>query len=79
MIAVANAAAERLFAQHAPLIGLGAEEVLPAPCTLLLNAGEQHANLDLQGRSLRVDAQPLGSLDDVRGTLLSFTCPAITS
>ena len=78
MIALANAAAERLFAQHAPLLGLGAEEVLPPPCALLLNAGEQHANLDLHGHSVRVDARPLGGHGDVRGTLLSFTYPSIT-
>ena len=78
MIALANAAAERLFAQHAPLLGLGAEEVLPPPCALLLNAGEQHANLDLHGHSVRVDARPLGGHGDVRGTLLSFTCPTVT-
>ena len=78
MIALANAAAERLFAQQAPLLGLGAEEVLPAPCTLLLNAGEQHADLDLHGRSVRVEAHPLGSHGDVRGTLLSFTSRTIT-
>lgn len=75
MIALANAAAESLFAQQAPLIGLDAEEVLPAPCALLLNAGEQHADLDLHGRTLRVEARPLGGHGDVRGTLLSFTCP----
>ncbi|WP_300435081.1 response regulator [Zoogloea sp.] len=78
MIALANAAAERLFAQQAPLLGLGAEEVLPASCTLLLNAGEQHADLDLHGRSVRVEAHPLGSHGDVRGTLLSFTSRTIT-
>ena len=78
MIALANAAAEKLFAQQAPLIGLGAEEVLPPACALLLNAGEQHANLDLYGHTLRVDARPLGGHGDVRGTLLSFTYPSIT-
>ena len=78
MIALANAAAERLFAQHAPLLGLGAEEVLPPPCALLLNAGEQHVNLDLHGHSVRVDARLLGGHGDVRGTLLSFTYPSIT-
>ncbi len=79
MIAFANRAAEGLFANHTPLIGLNADEVLPADFTLLLAAGQGHAEISCGTRSFRVEAHPLGEQNNSRGTLLSFTCRADAS
>ena len=77
MIALANGAAETLFARHAPLIGLDATEVLPPEAAPLLNAGSQSADIECAGHRFRIEARPLdGEHGDggLRGTLLSFTC-----
>ena len=77
MIALANGAAEALFARQAPLIGLDATEVLPPEAAPLLNAGSQSADLECAGHRFRIEARPLdGEHGDggLRGTLLSFTC-----
>ena len=74
MIAFANRAAEGLFADRIPLIGLNADEVLPAEFNPLLETGHGHAEISWGTRCFRVDAHPLGEQHGARGTLLSFTC-----
>jgi|APMI01.1.fsa_nt_gi EAL domain-containing protein (putative c-di-GMP-specific phosphodiesterase class I)/CheY-like chemotaxis protein len=74
MIAFANRAAEGLFADLIPLIGLSADEVLPADFIALLAAGQGCAEISCDTRRFRVEAHPLGDKHSARGTLLSFTC-----
>ncbi|MBS0346965.1 MAG: EAL domain-containing protein [Proteobacteria bacterium] len=74
MIAFANQAAEGLFAAHAPLQGLNADEVLPAQLTTLASAGEGHCEARCGDAHFHVEARALGGHGPHRGTLLSFTC-----
>lgn len=74
MIALANRAAEGLFAECIPLIGLDANEILPAEFTPLLDASRGCVEITCGDRRFRVEAHPLGEKNSSRGTLLSFTC-----
>lgn len=74
MIALANAAAERLFAEHIPLIGLDAAAMLPPELLALVDNGTQSGEVSVGSRTFRVEAHPLGNASDARGTLLVFTC-----
>lgn len=74
MIAFANRAAENLFSDQAPLLGLGAEEVLPVAFLPLIQASAGHADLRCGARLFRVEAHPLGGQPAPRGCLLTFTC-----
>jgi EAL domain-containing protein (putative c-di-GMP-specific phosphodiesterase class I)/CheY-like chemotaxis protein len=74
MIAFANPAAEGLFSDCIPLIGLDAGEVLPEEFIPLLDAGHGCAEISCGTRCFRVEAHPLGGQNSARGTLLSFTC-----
>lgn len=74
MIAFANRAAERLFAEQAPLLGLGVEEVLPETFFPLLQASTGQADLRCGSRLFRVEAHPLGGQPASRGCLLTFSC-----
>ena len=76
MIAFANDAAEKLFSDQAPLLGLGAEEVLPDEFRGLLQTGTGQAELHCGTRLFRVEAHPLGARSPHRGCLLTFTCRA---
>lgn len=78
MIAFANRAAENLFSDQAPLLGLGAEDVLPEAFFPLIHAGGGHAELRCGTRLFRVEAHPLGGQPATRGCLLTFTCRADT-
>lgn len=73
MIAFANRAAEKLFAEQAPLLGLGAEEVLPETLLPLVRASTGQADLHCGSRLFRVEAHPLGSPLANRGCLLTFS------
>jgi len=73
MIAFANRAAEKLFPEQAPLLGLGAEEVLPASFFPLLQASTGQANLRCGNHLFRVEAHPLGGQPASRGCLLTFS------
>lgn len=76
MIALANQAAERLFAGHSPLLGLDAGDVLPDACLPLIAAGAGQAEIDCGTRRFRVVAHRLGEAASPRGCLLTFTHPA---
>lgn len=74
MIAFANRAAENLFANHTPLMGLNADEVLPPPLAALVGAGQGHCDTLCGSEHFHVEARALGGNGHPRGTLLSFTC-----
>jgi EAL domain-containing protein (putative c-di-GMP-specific phosphodiesterase class I)/FixJ family two-component response regulator len=74
MIAFANQAAEHLFADLAPLMGMSADEVLPPPLAALSGSVKGHCEALFDGVHFCVEARPLGSNGPHRGTLLSFTC-----
>lgn len=76
MIAFSNGAAENLFSDQAPLLGLGADEVLPEEFRALLQTGTGQAELHCGTRLFRVEAHPLGAQSPRRGCLLTFTCHA---
>lgn len=73
MIAFANLAAEKLFSDQAPLLGLDAADVLPDGLSPLLHTGTGRAELHCGTRLFRVEAHPLGSQAAPRGCLLIFT------
>ncbi|MCK6394451.1 response regulator [Zoogloea sp.] len=78
MIAFANRAAEKLFPDQAPLLGLGAEDVLPEAFFPLLQASTGQADLLCGSRQFRVEAHPLGGPTASRGCLLTFNGCAST-
>ncbi|HMV17415.1 MAG TPA: EAL domain-containing protein [Zoogloea sp.] len=73
MIAFANAAADKLFPAHAPLIGLGVDEALPPDLRDLALRGEGATDYRDGARHFHVVAHPLHAVGTCRGTLLSFT------
>lgn len=72
MIALANAAAERLFPGRAPLIGLDAIAVLPAGLLERISAASDGDGIDCPELGGRIEVHALGGNRDTRGTLLTF-------
>ena len=72
MIALANAAAETLFAGQQALIGVDIEEILPEQLAPLLSTGQGCLDVKCGDHRFRVEAHPLGEGPLHHGTLLSF-------
>lgn len=73
LIALSNAAAERLFADKSPLLGLDANDVLPAELHPRLATGADGREQDCPGLGCRVALHALGGRPRPRGLLLTFT------
>ena len=73
MVAAANAGAEALFANAAPLLGTMAAECLPGALMAWLDAKEAGAlELDIAGTRYRVSRSSMGASSGSSGTLLTL-------